>query len=137
IADFKAKIKDNLKKEKEHKAIEKKRGELLEKLVSSTDIKLPQILIDNEIGRMFAQFEQDISGLGLKVEDYMKHIKKTPEDLRKDWLPDAEKRAKLNLILEEIAKKENLKADEKAIEEELSYLMKQHGDKDIDPARAR
>jgi trigger factor len=135
VADFKAKIKENLTKEKEHKGLEKRRGELLEKLVAESTIDVPQILIESELNRMFAQFESDIAGLGLKVEDYLKHIKKEPNDLVKEWMPDAEKRAKLNLLLEEIAKKESISADKEAVEQEVKNLTENH--KDIDPERAR
>ncbi len=131
VADFKAKAKENLLKEKEHRTKEKKRIKLLEKLVADTDVKLPQILIDNELQRMFAQFEGDIMGMGLKVEDYLKHIKKTPEDLRKEWLPDAEKRAKLSVILDTIAVQEKISADKETIEHEAKHLMAQY--KDADP----
>ncbi len=73
--------------------------------------------------------------MGLKVEDYLKHINKTIEDLTENWKPDAEKRAKLNLILEAIAKEENLTADKEAVDHELEHLTKHY--KDIDPIRAR
>jgi FKBP-type peptidyl-prolyl cis-trans isomerase (trigger factor) len=135
VKDFKEKIKDNLTKEKEHKVVEKRRGELLESLVAATKIEIPDPLVEAELSKMFAQFENDIAGLGLKVEDYLKHIKKTPDDLRKDWMPDAEKRAKLNLILEEIAKDEKLSADAAAVEEEVKHLMSHY--QDIDPVRAK
>ncbi|MBA3550733.1 hypothetical protein H0W32_00810 [Patescibacteria group bacterium] len=135
VADFRTKAKENTLKEKEHRALEKRRGELLEKVVAETELKLPPALVENELSRMFAQFEGDIQKIGLKVEDYLKHIKKTPEDLRKEWLPDAEKRAKLNVILEEIAKKENLTPDQEAVKVEVANLTKQY--KDIDPIRAQ
>jgi FKBP-type peptidyl-prolyl cis-trans isomerase (trigger factor) len=135
VEDFKTKARENMKKEKEHRNIEKKRGALLEKLVAETDIKLPTVIIDDEINRMFNQFESDIIGMGLKVEDYLKHIKKTPEDLRKDWLPDAEKRAKLNLILGKIATEEKITADKDAVEVEIKNLSERF--KDVDPLRIR
>lgn len=135
VADFREKAKGNMLKEKEHKNIEKRRGNLLEAIVAKTDIKLPKAIIDAEIERMFAQFESDISGMGLKVEDYLKHIKKTPEELRTDWLPDAEKRAKLNLILAEIAKTESIHADKEAVELEVKNLTERF--KDVDPVRVR
>lgn len=84
---------------------------------------------------MFAQFEGDVQQVGLKIDDYLKHIKKTPEDLRKDWQPDAEKRAKLNLILGEIAKQEKIIADKEAVDREVEFLTKNY--KDVDPLRAR
>ncbi len=131
VDDFKTKAKDNLLKEKEYRAKEKKRIKILEKLIDETPIKLPTVLVDNEINRMFAQFEGDISSMGLKVEDYLKHIKKTPDDLRKEWLPDAEKRAKLNLILDKIALEEKIVADKETLEHETKHLMAQY--KDADP----
>lgn len=133
VADFRSKAKENMQKEKEHKAIEKRRGKMLEGLVEKTDLVLPQAIIDSELERMFGQFEADISGMGIKVEDYLKHVKKTPEDLRKEWLPDAEKRAKLNLILAQIAKDEKIHADKEAVEVEASKLREQF--KDVDPLR--
>jgi FKBP-type peptidyl-prolyl cis-trans isomerase (trigger factor) len=135
VEDFKTKARENMLKEKEHRNLEKKRGAMLEALVAETSIKLPHVIIDSEIDRMFTQFESDISGMGLKVEDYLKHIQKTPEDLRKDWLPDAEKRAKLNLILAEIAKAEKIMADKEAVEVEVKNLKERF--KDVDPLRVQ
>ena len=135
VADFRAKAKENMLKEKEHKAIEKRRGTLLETLVKETSITLPQAIIDDEINRMFGQFESDITGMGLKVEDYLKHVKKTPEDLRKEWLHDAEKRAKLNLILAQIAREEKITADKEAVDIEVKNLTERF--KDVDPLRIR
>ncbi len=135
VADFRTKAKENTIKEKQFRAIEKKRMKMLENIVAETKLALPQVLIDNELNRMFAQFEGDIKNIGLKIEDYLKHINKTPEDLRKEWLPDAEKRAKLNVILEEIAKKENLSADKEAVDAEVKSLTSHH--KDVDPIRAQ
>lgn len=133
VADFRAKVKENLTKEKEQRGKEKKRGMLLEKLVSETKVAVPQSLVDHELSRMFSQFESDIAGMGLKVEDYLKHIKKTPEDLRKDWAADALKRAKLNLILDKIAEKEKIKAEKEEIDNEMKHLLEHY--KDADPVQ--
>ncbi len=134
VEDFKTKAKENILKEKEQRATEKKRGELLEKLVAETKMSLPESIVQGEIERMFTQFESDVRGVGLKVEDYMKHIKKTPEEMAKEWRPDAEKRAKLNIILEEIAKVEKIEADEEMVKQQVERLTNQY--KDIDHARA-
>lgn len=135
VADFKAKAKENMTEEKKHRIIEKKRGALLERLVADTTVAIPDVLVENEIARMYAQFEGDITNMGMKVEDYLKHIKKTPDDIRKEWLPDATKRAKLNLILEKIAKEENIVADQEAVEHETKHLLEIH--KGIDPLRTK
>jgi FKBP-type peptidyl-prolyl cis-trans isomerase (trigger factor) len=136
VADFRTKAKENLLKEKEFRAKEKRRIKLLEKLIEETQVKLPQVLIDSELNRMFAQFEGDIANMGLKIEDYLKHIKKTPEDLRKDWLADAEKRAKLNIILDTIATDEKIVVDKEMLDHEAKHLLAQYKDADPDAVQA-
>jgi FKBP-type peptidyl-prolyl cis-trans isomerase (trigger factor) len=59
----------------------------------------------------------------------------TPEKLRDEWRPEAEKRAKIDLILSSIAKKEDLKADPKKVELETGHLLTYY--KDADPERIR
>ena len=56
--------------------------------------------------------ESDITQMGLKFDDYLKHFNKTIDDLKKDFRTDGEKKAKLALILNEIAKVEKILADE-------------------------
>jgi len=130
VADFRTKIKENLTKEKERQLAERRRGKILERLVVETKFPIPQPLINYELNRMFGQFEEDIKRMGLSLENYLKHLKKSQEDLKKEWLPEAEKRARVNLILEEIALKENLAADPKDVETEARRLKAQHADLD-------
>jgi trigger factor len=71
----------------------------------------------------------------LKLEDYLKHIKKTIEDLKKEWIPDAEKRAKLQIILQKISIEEKLEADKEEVEKETAKLIEYY--KGSDPERTR
>ena len=79
--------------------------------------------------------ESDITQMGLKFEDYFKHLNKTKEVLRKEFRTDAEKKAKLALILSEIAKVEKIVAEEDKIVKEVEHLLEHY--KDADPERAR
>ncbi len=128
VADFRQKITENLLREKEYRALEKRRAKILEKLVSQTKFPVPQPLIDYELNRMLGQFEDDVRRLGLTVDTYLTHIKKTREDIQKEWLPEAEKRARIDLILEEIAVKENLRPSSAEIEQEVRRLKNQYAD---------
>lgn len=130
IADFKQKIKENLIKEKEYRLLEKRRAKMLERLAAETKFSIPQPLVDYEINRMMGQFEDDTRRLGLSVENYLNHIKKTREELRKEWLPEAEKRARINFVLEEIALVENLRATPDEIEQEVRRLKTRYADID-------
>jgi len=135
ILDFKAKIKENLTEEKKSRAKEKKRYEIADKIIADSKISLPEILIESELNKMSAQFEGDLSRMGLKMDDYLKHIKKTPEDMRKQWRADAEKRAKLQLVLNQIALEEKIEPAKEKVEEEVSHLLEHYKDADAERAR--
>jgi trigger factor len=96
---------------------------------------LPQVLIDGEIDQMFGQMNEDLDRAHLKMEDYLTHIKKTKEDLKLEWTPAAEKRAKLQLALNEIAKKDNITPDKAQLDTQVDQLMEQY--KDADETRVR
>jgi trigger factor len=136
VEDFKNKIKEGIKKEKEFKAKDKKRMAILEKIVSDSKITMPKILVENELRKMHAQFEDDIARAGLKVEDYLKHLKKTKEEMMKEWTPDAEKRAKVQLIITKIALEEKIEADPEIVKREVDNLLKTYKDATEDRTKA-
>ena len=103
--------------------------------MKQTEIEIPEILIKSETDKILYKLQADIVNAGLNFEDYLKQIGKNEEDLRKEWQGDAEKRAKLQLIIQTISKKENLKPNEEEIERDVSQIVKMY--KDADPARAR
>ncbi len=133
--DFKDKIKANLLEEKKHRVIEKKRIEISDELVKESEIVLPEILIENELEKMWSQFEYNILRMGIKIEDYVKHTKKDKETLKIEWRADAEKNAKLELILFKIAEAEKIVPAEQAVNDELVHVLEHY--KEADPERAR
>lgn len=135
VADFKAKLIENIRLEKQAKEKEKHRIKIIEGILAKTEIQLPRILIESELDKMVHQLKGDIENSGLKFEDYLVHLKKTEADLRKDWEGDAGKRARLELILREIGKTEAIKANEKDIKTEVEKLLEMY--KGVDPVRAR
>jgi FKBP-type peptidyl-prolyl cis-trans isomerase (trigger factor) len=136
VADFKKKLNENIKLERENKQREKKRIGMAEDLVMESKIDLPQAFVEQEIAIMLARFKDDIGRMGLKFDEYLKHIKKTEDDLRADWRVDAEKKAKLELVLVEIAKKENLKPEEEKVAKETDHLIEHYPTADRDRARS-
>ena len=132
---FKAKLKENIKLEKENQLKEKTRVKIIEKIIDESTLEVPEILVAIEIEKILTRMESDIAQMGLKFEDYLKHLNKTREDLRKDFRGDGEKKAKLSLILGEIAKAEKIIPDEIQVEKEVEHILEHY--KEADPERAR
>ncbi len=134
VADLKAKVKIMLEEEKKDKAKDKKRVAISDKLIESSTIDLPEVLVGSELRRIESQFEDDIARMGVKIEDYVKHAKKTIEELRAEWRPHAEKKAKLQLILNKIASEEKIEVSPSEIETEVGHIVEHY--KDADKERA-
>ena len=135
VDDFKKKVKENLNAEKKHRAVEKRRLDMVEKILETAEIDLPRVMVEHELSRSEAQFKDDIGRMGVKVEDYLARLKKTLEDLRKEWEEGAVKKAKLQLILNKIAQEEKIAPDEKEVEKEVSMILEHY--KNADPIQAR
>lgn len=135
VEDFKSKLKENIKIEKENQAKEKTRLDIIEKVIEESLIDVPDVLVEMEVDKILYRMEGDITNMGLKFEDYLKHLNKSVEDLRKDFKTDANKKAKLSLILNEIAKIEKIAAETEHVEKEVANLLAMY--KDADPERAR
>lgn len=135
VADFKSKIKEHLEIQKKQEVEAAHRAKLTDEITAASQFELPKILVESELNQMFAQMNEDLARANLKMEDYLNHIKKTREDLQKEWEPAAEKRARLQLVLNEIAKVEDVKPDPAELEQQVENLIEQH--KDADEMRVR
>lgn len=134
VPDFKNKISAMVAEQKRDSVREKVRISIADAIVEASTIELPDVMIESELDRTQSQFSADVERMGVKLDDYLKHAKKTLDEVRLEWRPHAEKKAKLQLILNEISKKENLKPDAKEIEGEVNHIVEHY--KDADRERA-
>lgn len=135
VDDFKTKLREHLTIEKQRENAAKHRAAITDAIIAETTMQLPAVLIDSELNQMFAQMQEDLDRAELKMEDYLDHIKKTKEDLANEWRPAAEQRAKLQLILNEIAKQEGISPDPEEVKTQTAQLMERF--KDADEHRVR
>jgi FKBP-type peptidyl-prolyl cis-trans isomerase (trigger factor) len=134
VEEFKEKVKEGITADKTRKEKEKKRLKIMEEIIEDSKIEMPEMLIVSELEKMVAEMSSNISQMGLSIEDYLKHIGKTLEDIKKEWRPDAEKRAKTQLLLNKIAIEEKIEVSEDAIKKEVDALLNYY--KDADRVRA-
>lgn len=134
ISDFRNKLSDMIAEQKRDEANEKLRIRIADALVDASKVEIPDIMVESEVDRTQAQFSADIERMGVNLDDYLKHSKKTIEEIREEWKPHAEKKAKLQLIMNEIAKKEKLSPDTKEIEDEVNHILEHYADADREKA---
>ena len=130
VPDFKNKLSDMIAENKRDQAREKTRIRIADAIAEKTTVEIPDLMIESELERTQAQFSADVERMGVKLEDYLKHAKKTLDEVKKEWRPHAEKKAKLQLILNEIARLEKIYPSTEEIEEEINHIVEHYKDAD-------
>jgi len=128
LDDLRKKLKENLGEEKKFRAKEKKRLDILERLAAETKADIPELLVNAESEKMLSRLRGDLERVGLKFDDYLKNVGKTEDDIRGGWKGEAEKRAKIELILLKIAEIENIKPTEEELEKEVKHVLEHYKD---------
>lgn len=116
--------------------MQRKRGAVAEALIGAATHDIPQLLIAEESRALLETFKQDVKAQGLEWNDYLKRVKKTEEEVKKDLAPNAEKRIVLDLVFAHIARNEKLELnddDKKRAEEFTKKLV----DQGVEEMRAR
>ena len=119
-------IRLNLTAEKQAKEKERRRMEILEKTAEEIKQDMPKFLVEAEKDKMAEEMKRNIAQMGLKWDDYLKHIKKTEEELKKDWEKDAIKRVKYGLILDQMAEQEKIEIPAEELEKEAAAMIEYH-----------
>lgn len=128
LDDLKNKIKQGIEKEKKLHENERLKMKILEELKKQTKkFEVPEILIERELDNMIKNLEGQVMQNGSSLDEYLKQINKTEEDIRKEWRKKAEENISYALILHHISKKENIQATNEEIEVEVEKYFKAAG----------
>lgn len=135
-------VRDGITQEKREKEKQRIRMEIIQQIAKGAEMEVPDILIERELDKMMEELKSGIQNMGMKWEEYLLHIKKTPETLREEWEKEAETRVRIALCLREIGEKENIQPGEeeikRAADEYLEqYKIRQQAEKEIDPDALR
>lgn len=121
-------ITKGITEEKARQARDKRRGKLIEALLSKSTLEVPAIFVESELQKILAQMSEDIQRMGMQMGDYLKRVNKTEEDMKNEFREQARKRAKLQLLLNKIAEEEKLEADQTAVEAEMKHAIEHFPD---------
>jgi FKBP-type peptidyl-prolyl cis-trans isomerase (trigger factor) len=135
VSDFRLKIRDNVAQEKIGRAKEKKRIEIIEAIMDKVEVEIPNVMVQNELEKMMAQFKNDVAQTGMEFDEYLKVAKKTEEEIKKEWEEIASKKAKAQLVVGRIAEVEKISPEKERLEQEVKRILDVH--KDADPFRVQ
>lgn len=126
LDEYKADLKKKIAERKEAEAKRQKETEAIEKIVADSKMDIPQAMIDTQVTRMAEDFAQRLQQQGLSLETYFKYTGLTAEKILDDMKPEAVKRIQNSLVLEAVAKAENIQVSDDEFNSELSKMAEMY-----------
>lgn len=127
LEELKEKYRQELIESKEQAAEQAKQEAAIQQAVANAEIiDLPHVMVHDEVHRSMDEFLNNMQRQGIAPEMYYQLTGTTEEDLHKQFEGEAEVRTKTNLVVEEIAKAEDLTATDEEIEKEIQELSEQY-----------
>ncbi|MFH2232217.1 MAG: trigger factor [Patescibacteria group bacterium] len=124
-------VKKNMEEEVEHKADEAAEIELLETLIKQSKFSdMPELLVNEEVRRMFHELTHAAENQGMKMDDYLASLKKTADEIKLDMVPRAIERIQTAVLIKEIALKEDIKVEDEEVDKELDRILDAIKDKE-------
>lgn len=122
MAEYKEDIKKHLLEKKEADAKRNKERAAVAKAVENAQMDIPEAMINEQIRRMTDDFTRRIESQGITMEQYMQFTGMDTKKLADQMRPEALKRIQNSLVLEEIAKAENIQISDEKLDEEIGKL---------------
>lgn len=126
VGDFKEKVKENIKSEKKMSAQKKKRGEFAKKTIEATDLEIPEITITGELQAIMSKVQEDLAKKKMTIEDYLKQIGKDEKQFVQEYKDYISRQLKTKLILEKIAKEENIEVSDEEVAIQAQMLKSRY-----------
>ena len=127
LEELKKSIKDRMEKENEQKQKYETEEEVIKAVCDNIKVDIPSGMIETETENMLKDIENRLSYQGLKLDQYLKMLGKTKEEMQKEYEPQAIEAIKSRLMLEAVIKAEKIEATDDEIEEKMKEMAKNYG----------
>lgn len=127
LAEYKESVKKKLTEQKENEAKRAQEDEAIQKIIDKSEMEIPEAMLDTQCENMVNEFAQRIAQSGLSMEQYMQFSGLTVDKLKEQVRPEAETRIKSSLVLEQIAKEENIQVTDEEIDAEVEKMAATYG----------
>lgn len=126
LDEYKADLKAKIKEQKETEGKRKQEDQAVEKAVENASFEIPEAMITTNISQMTDDFARRMQSQGLTMEQYFQFTGMTAEKMEEEMRPQAIKRIETRIVLEAIAKAENIEISDEKIDEEINKMAESY-----------
>ncbi|MCI9493247.1 MAG: trigger factor [Lachnospiraceae bacterium] len=127
LAEYRESVHKKLIERKENEARRLKENEVIEKIIEGSQMEIPDAMVQTQAETMVDEFSSRIAQQGLSMEQYMQFTGMTQDKLMEQMKPDALKRIQSGLVLEAIAKAENIEVAQEDVDAEITTMAEMYG----------
>ena len=127
VAEYREELRAELQKSKEDSARREKEDEAVKKIVEKSEMDIPEAMIENQVNQMVNEMANSMAQQGLSMEQYMQFTGQTIDSFKEQVRPDALTRIQSSLVLEQIAKDENIEVTDADVEAEIEKMASMYG----------
>lgn len=127
LDELKADIRKNLEENAERTAENDQKSAAIEMATNNITVDIPAVMIDNRVTAMIQEMAMRLEQQGMKLEQYLQYVGTDIAKLREQYRETAEKNVKTDLMLEEVAKAEDIKVEAKDLDEEVAAMAAAYG----------
>ncbi len=121
---YRQKTRENLQKANDKRAKDQTEDKLLTAISDTTEVDIPDVLVESEITNMLQQFKYRLMYQGLQFEKYLEVTGQTEEQLKEQYREDALKRVKKQLVVGKIIELENIEATQEEVDAKIDEQAK-------------
>ncbi|MDO9536387.1 MAG: trigger factor [Bacillota bacterium] len=137
LEDFKADVENKLKESLRHREKISLESDVIEKVAENSKVEVPEVLVERELDNIFGEFEYYLRMQGLSLEQYGQMVEGGLKKLRDERREEASSRAKANLVLDAIIKKEAVEVSEEEIDQKINEIVRGQKPEDVDVVKIK
>lgn len=134
LDEFRANVEKNLSENLNRRQKVELENKIIEKVSAGSRVDVPEVLVEREINNMLAEFEYYLNLQGLTLQQFAEMTEGGLDKLKEDRREEAAKRARANLVLDEIIKKEAFEVTDDEVDAKIKEIA---GEQDINEAKER
>lgn len=119
---YKADLQKKLAETKEKQASAENENKVVQKVVDNATMDIPAPMVDQQVTNMINDYARRMQSQGLSLDQYLQFTGTTLDQLKEQMQPQAESRIRARLVLEAVAKAENIEVSEETVEAELKKM---------------
>ena len=119
---YKADLQKKLAETKQNQANAENENKVVQKVVDNATMDIPAPMVDQQVTNMINDYARRMQSQGLSLDQYLQFTGTTLDQLKEQMQPQAESRIRARLVLEAVAKAENIEVSEETVEAELKKM---------------